>query len=91
MVGQVLVELRGGLPDLGEVVPGAGGEIVVLNMVSQVQVEEIPEPKVVISLLSLHNFVVLGDCMSCGGVGPDGDEGHDDEVQDGVSSPVLVD
>lgn len=89
VVGKVLVEFRSCCPDLGQVVPRAGREIMVFNVVSQIQVEEIPRTKVVISFHSFDNFEVLGDCVSGGGVGTNGEEGYEEEVQNCIRTPEF--
>ena len=87
----MLVELRGDSADLGQIVPGASWEIVVFNVVAQVEVEEIPDSEIVVSFLSRYNFVVFGNCVNGGRVGSNGDESDDQQVQNSVYSPQLVD
>ena len=61
MMRQVLIPLRGCSSDRGQVVPGAGGEVVMLNVVSQIQVQYVPDSKIVISLNSLGEFMVFSN------------------------------
>lgn len=76
MVRQMIIELGGHRSQLGQVVPGAVGEIMMLHMVAQVEVEEIPEAEIIVSLLPLDNLVVLCDGVGCCGVGADGDKSY---------------
>lgn len=61
MVGEVFIELWGGCSDFAEVVPWGVREIMVLDVVSKVEVEEIPNAYVIVGLLSLDELVVLSN------------------------------
>ena len=87
MVGQVLVELGGGGADLGQVVPGARGEVVVLDVVPEVEVEEVPETEVVVSFHARDKLEMLGNSVSCRRVRPYGEKGDIEHVDDRIDSP----
>ena len=61
VAGQVLVELRRDSSDLPQVVPWGVGKVVVLKMVAQVQVENVPNANIVVGLLSFDKLIVFSD------------------------------
>ncbi len=66
MMWQIFIELWCNLTDFPQVVPRSIGEVVVLDMISKIQVEEVPKSKIIIGFLSLNELVMLGyDVDSC--------------------------
>lgn len=78
MIRQIFIVLRSNLSDLSQVPPRTSWKIMVLNMVANVNVGDIPPPYVVITLLSLDEFVMFSDDMNGCGVGPDRAESCDE-------------
>ena len=70
MIGQIIVPLRGCCFHLGQFVPWAAWEVMVLDMVSHVQIEKVPKTVVVVSLKSFHKLMMLGDNVDSSRVGP---------------------
>lgn len=91
MVWQVFVVLGRDLPDLAQIPPRAGGEVVMLEVVAEVDVGDVPPADVVVGLLALDELVVLGDDVDGGGVRTDGAESGDEDEEKGVSSPEVID
>lgn len=56
-----VVELWCHCSHLGEESPGDLGEVVMLDVVAEVEVENIRDSKVIVALLSLHKLVVLSN------------------------------
>lgn len=71
VVGKVLVELRSYGSDLAQVVPRGIGEIVMLQVIPQVQVEEVPKTDIVVGLLALDELIMLRDDVDGGGMRTD--------------------
>jgi hypothetical protein len=65
MMWQVLVPFWGCSSDGRQVVPWAGWEVMMFNMVAQIQVQNVPHSKIVVSLHSLSKFMVFGYDMNC--------------------------
>ena len=66
VVGKVVVVFWSNLSDFFKIPPGTSWEIMVLDMISDIHVRNIPPSNVVISFLSLNEFIVLCDDMdSC--------------------------
>jgi hypothetical protein len=67
MMGEVLVKFRCSCADFAEVIPWGIGEIMVLNVVAEIKVEDVPNAEVIIGFLSLDEFIVLSENVdSCG-------------------------
>ena len=77
--------------DLGEIVPRASWKIMMLDVISKIQVEEIPEPKIVVCLLSFYNFVVFSNGVDSSRMRTNGNKTNHDKVQDSVDAPEFVD
>lgn len=91
MVGEVLVEFGGSCSDLAEVVPGRIGEVVVLDVVAEVEVEDVPDADVVVGFLPLDELVVLCEDVDGGRVGSDGGSACYEHKQEGIGSPEGID
>ncbi len=91
MVGEVLVEFGGSCADLAEVVPGRVGEVVVLDVVAEVEVEDVPDAQVVVGFLSLDELIVLGEDVDGGRVRSDGGSTGDEHKQESIGSPEGID
>ena len=74
----MIIELWGCSSELGKVVPGAGWEVMVFCVVAEVEVEEVPESKIVVRFEALCEFVVLCDDVDCSWVWADRDPGSDE-------------
>ena len=61
MVRQVFVVLRGNGSNLPQIPPRAGREIMMLSMVPQIDVGNIPPSEVIVRFLTLDELVVLGN------------------------------
>lgn len=81
VVGQVLVKLRSNCSDLPQIPPRSIREVMVLQMVAQIQVEDVPDADVIVGLLPFDELVVLGDDMDGGGMGSDGAESSNEEEE----------
>lgn len=91
MVGEVLVEFGGSCSDLAEVVPRRVGEVMVLDVVAEVEVEDVPDADVVVGFLSLDELVVLCEDVDGGRMRSDrGSAGYEDK-QEGIGSPEGID
>ena len=77
--------------DLGEIVPRTSWKIMVFDVISKVQVEEIPESKIVVCLLSFYNFVVFSNGVDSSRMGTNGNETNHDKVQYSIDAPEFVD
>lgn len=63
MIWKVFVKFRGDSSDLPEVVPRCIGEIVMLEVVAEIEVEDVPKTNVIVCLLAYDELVVLCDDM----------------------------
>lgn len=61
MMGEVLVKFRCSCTDFAEVIPWGIGEIMVLDVVAEIKVEDVPNAEVIIGFLSLDEFIVLSE------------------------------
>lgn len=64
MVRQILVVLRSNLTNLTQVPPRTSRKIMVLQVVTQVQIRNVPPTDVVVSLLALNELVMLSNYMN---------------------------
>lgn len=64
MVRQILVVLRSNLTNLTQVPPRTSRKIMVLQVVTQVQIRNVPPTDVVVSLLTLNELVMLSNYMN---------------------------
>lgn len=71
MVGEIFVKLRGSCSDFTQVVPWGIGEIMVLDVISNIKVKEIPYTYVIIGFHPFDELVVLSDDVDGGGVRSD--------------------
>lgn len=91
MVGEVLVEFGGSCSDLAEVVPRRVGEVMVLDVVAEVEVEDVPDADVVVGFLSLDELVVLCEDVDGGRMRSDGGSTCYEHKQEGIGSPEGID
>lgn len=64
MVRQILVVFRSNLTNLTQVPPRTSRKIMVLQVVTQVQIRNVPPTDVVVSLLTLYELVMLSNYMN---------------------------
>lgn len=89
MVGEVFVEFGGYFTDLAEVPPWAGREVVVLDVVTEVYVRNVPPTDVIVRLLPFYELVVLGNYVDCGRVRTNRTRTGYQGKQQGVHSPEV--
>lgn len=61
MMREVLVKFRCSCADFAEVIPWSIGEIMVLDVVAEIKVEDVPNAEVIIGFLSLDEFIVFSE------------------------------
>src|SRR5438270_447700 len=80
MVAQGVVELRREAAQFRQIVPGNGGEVVMLVVMSDIERQTIDRPVIAEGLLVRINRVVLLDPARSNGMQPDGKEQRKHEV-----------
>lgn len=88
---QIFVILWGEGSHLGQIIPRTVREIVMLDMVAQIDVRDVPPSEVVVSLLPRDELVVLGDDVDGGRVGSDRAQPREDHVGQRPGTPQVQD
>ena len=91
MVRQVFIELGCDSSDLPQVVPGRVGEVVVFEVVSEIEVEDVPKANVVVGLLAFDELVVLCDDVNGGRVRADRAQASHQQEEKRIRAPSSVD
>jgi len=83
-VGLVLrkgvIEFRSNFFELGETSPGNIGEIMVLNVISDIKVGNIKRPIIRVGILTLNEFVMFSNDVSSNGVQSEAKEGSENQI-----------
>lgn len=89
MLREGVIELRGNFSELGELSPWDIGEIVMLNMISNVQIDKVHWSIVGISILSTDEFVVFSNDVHGNWVKSKTECGTEDQISDGLSAENI--
>lgn len=62
-----------------------------LDVVAEIKVEDIPNSQVVIGFLTLDELIVLGDDVDCGGMRANRTGARDEDKQESARAPIGID
>lgn len=86
MLRKGVVELRSNFSELGELSPWDVGEIVMLNMISNVQVDKVHWSIVGISVLATDEFVMFSNDVHGDWVKTEAESGTEDQIDKGLAT-----
>ncbi len=89
MMREVLIPFWRCSSDSRQVVPWTCRKIMVLNVITQIQVQNVPHSKIVVGLNSLSKFMVFGDDVNCWRMGSDRYHPCNEDVEESPSAPEL--
>lgn len=90
VVWQVFVKFRSNSSDFSQIIPRGIGEIVMLQVISEIKVENIPKTDIVVGFLSFNELVMLGDDVNGCWVGSNGAKSCKKEEKKSPRSPDFV-
>lgn len=91
MLRKGVIELRGNFSELGELSPWDVGEIVMLNVISDVQVDEVHWSIVGVSVLATDEFVMFSNDVHSDWVKTKAESGTEDQVGKGLATESVQD
>lgn len=86
VLGEGVVKLRGNFSKSGELSPGDVGEIVVLNVISNVQVGNVHDSIITVGILSLDEFVMFSDNVSSNGVQSQTESSSENQIAESLAA-----
>lgn len=86
VLGKGVVEFRGNFSELGELSPGNVGEIVMLNMISNIQIGNVHDSIIRVGILSLDEFVMFSNNVSSNGVQSQTESGTEDQIAESFTT-----
>jgi len=86
VLGKGVVELRGNFSKSGELSPGDIGEIVVLNVISNVQIGNVHDSIIRIGVLSLDEFVMFSNNVSSNGVQSQTESSSENQIAESLAA-----
>jgi len=89
VLGKGVIEFRSDFSELGELSPRDVGEIVMLNVISDVKVGDIHNSIVTVGVLALNEFVVLSNDVGSNGVQSETEEGTQNQIYQGLRSEIV--
>ena len=86
----MLIKFRSCSSDFSQIPPRCSWKIVVLDVISQIDVQNIPWTNVVISFKSFNNFVVFSKDMNSSRVSSDWKQGNSQKIKESIDAPVSI-
>ena len=91
VLGKGVVEFRGDFSKSRELSPGNVGEIVVLNVISNVQIGNVHNSIIRVGILSLDEFVMFSNNVGSDGVQSQTESGTEDQIAEGFTTKHVED
>ena len=90
MVREIFIEFWGSRSDQWQIVPWAGWEVVMFDVVSQVQVEKVPKSQIIVCFHSCNKLVVFGNDVNCCWMSSNWKESSSQNESEGATSKELI-
>jgi len=89
VLGKGIIEFRSDFSELGEHSPRDVGEIVMLDVISDVKVGDIQNSIITVGILSLNEFVMFGNDVGGNGVQSETEKGSQNQIYQGLISEIV--